>query len=151
MVRREPEWEQAMSENKASETVGKPPPKCKAMLLCERTILEVGSNKWSVIGIIHKVVCPRLPAHVLPINAFIQLTEGTGTYAITAGVWDLSTDKPLAQGQGATVEFADRLSVLQFALPLPPLLITHTGSFDVVVFADGQEIDRQKFTVVSSL
>ncbi len=32
-------------------------------------------------------------------------------------------------------------------MPVPPLPVAHPGVYDLVVFASGQEIDRQKFTV----
>jgi len=136
-----------MSQNTESEKVGKPLPRCKAILLCERAILEAGTGQWSLIGIIHKLVFPRLPAQTRPMTAYLQLVEGIGSYKITAEVWDLTAGHSLAQGQGTTVEFRDRLGIIQFSLPLPPLPLHHEATFDVVVFADSQEIDRQKFTV----
>ncbi len=136
-----------MSETMASEKVGKPLPQCKAILLCERAIREAGTNQVSLIGLVRKFVVPRLPAQTQPVTAYLQLVEGIGRYNISAEVRDLTTGQVLAQGGGATVEFQDRLAILDFLLPLPPLPLTHEGSFDVVVFANGQEIDRQKFTV----
>ncbi len=140
-----------MSQKTASEKVGKPVPQCKAILLCERVIMEAGTGKVNLIGVVHKFVFPSLPAQTQPMTAYLQLVEGIGRYNITAEVWDLTTGQSLAQGQGAAVEFQDRLAVIQLLLPLPPLPLHHEGSFDVVVFANGQEIDRQKFTVTCAL
>ena len=88
-----------MSQKAASEKVGKPLPQCKAILLCERAIMEAGTNKTSLIGIIHKLVFPSLPALSQPMTAYLQLVEGIGSYQISAAVWDLGADRSLAQGQ----------------------------------------------------
>jgi hypothetical protein len=133
-----------------SQKVGKPVPQCKAILLCERAIREAGTNQHSLIGIVRRFVVPRLPAQSQPVTAYLQLAEGVGSYNISAEVRDLTTGQPLAQGQGATIEFQDRLTVLEFLLPLPPLPLRQEGGLELVVFANGEEIDRQKITVSCS-
>ncbi len=136
-----------MSESRTSEKTGKPLPRCKAILLCERTIREAETGKWSLIGIIHKLVFPKLPAVTQPMTAYMELAEGIGSYEISAEIRDLATGQSLAHGGGAKFEFKDRLSVLQINLPLPPLPLHHVGSFEFIVFANDEEIDRQKFEV----
>jgi hypothetical protein len=136
-----------MSHKSEGQKAGKPVPQCKAILLCDRAITEADTGKVSLIGIFHKLVLPKAPAQTQPMTVFLQLVEGIGRYNITAEVLDLATGLSLAQGKGAAVEFTDRFAVIHFMLPLPPLPLQHEGSYDVVVFANGQEIDRQKFTV----
>jgi hypothetical protein len=65
-----------MSEPRTSEKTGKPLPRCKAILLCERTIREAETGKWSLIGIIHKLVFPRLPATTQPMTAYAEFDPG---------------------------------------------------------------------------
>ena len=79
-----------------------------------------------------------------------DLDPGNRKLPAGAEVVDLTTDQSLARGQGAALEFHDRLGAIQFLLPLPPLPFHHAGSYEVIVFADGREIDRQKFTVSCS-
>jgi hypothetical protein len=136
-----------MSKIEGVEKVGKPVPRCKTILLCERAITEPGTSKVDLIGVHDKLVVPRVPTQARPMTLFLQLVDWIGRYSITAEVIDLNTGHSLANGKGATFEFKDRLAVIQIILPLPPLPLQHEGSFDVVVFADGQEIDRRKFTV----
>ncbi|MEE8170433.1 MAG: hypothetical protein V3T70_07795 [Phycisphaerae bacterium] len=44
----------------------------------------------------------------------------------------------------------DRHRKLNVLIPISPLPIAHEGLFDLVVLADGQEIDRQQFGVIRS-
>ena len=140
----------ALSQRAGSGRAGKPVPRCKALLLCERALRDAGTGQFSLIGIVRQFVVPRLPAQSPPVTAYLQLAEGIGSYAISAAVGDLSTGQALAEGQGASFSFPDRLTVLEILLPLPPLPLRHEGSFDLVVSADGQEVERQKFAVVLS-
>ena|ERR1700677_1262134 len=136
-----------MSEKTTVDKVGKPLPQCKAILLCNRAIFEARTGQWSLIGIVHKFVFPKLPAQTQRMTAYLHLVEGIGQYDISAEVWDLTMGHCLAKGQGATVEFQDRLDSRVIEIQMPPLPFHHPGSFDVVVYANGEEIDRQKFTV----
>ena len=125
-----------------------PPPKCKAILLCDQTILEAGTGKVSIIGIHDNWFATQFPCLTRPFMAFLQLTDGVGKYAISVEVHDLHTDQIIAQARIAEVVFPERVTKINLMIPVPPLPLQHAGSYDFVVLADGQEIDRQQFQVV---
>jgi hypothetical protein len=126
----------------------KPPPKCKAILLCDQAIVEAVTGKVSVIGIFDNWFVPQFPCLIRPFMAFLQLTDGVGKYGVSVDVHDLQADQIIAQARVAEVVFPERVSKVNLMIPVPPLPLQHAGSYDFVVLADGQEIDRQQFQAI---
>jgi len=89
-----------------------------------------------------------MPGSTKPVRLFVQLTNAAGRYDFVIDVRDLSNDELIAQAPGMGIQINDRLQLCNLVIPVPPLPIHHDGSYDFVVFANGQEIDRQTFTVV---
>jgi hypothetical protein len=123
----------------------KPHPKCKAILLCDQTIIEAGSGKISLIGIFEGFSLPAFPGRTLPIEAFVQLVDGIGNYDVVVEIQDLQTDEIVARSPVIEVNFPVRLAKVNLVIPIPPLNISHPGAYDFVVIADGQDVERQKF------
>ena len=126
----------------------KPPPKCKAILLCDHTIVEAVTGKVSIIGTFDSWRFPQFPHPTHPFTAFLQLTDGIGKYAVSVDVHDLQADQIIAQARIAEMVFPERKNKVNLMIPVPPMLLQHAGSYDFVVLADGQEIDRQQFQAV---
>jgi hypothetical protein len=99
-------------------THDKPPPQCKAILLCEMTIVEMGTWKTSLIGIIRVLRGMVTPGQTAPMEVFLQLVDGIGHYEITIEVHDLAEDATIAKGSGPSVFFPDPLTVRQLILPI---------------------------------
>ena len=124
---------------------GKPPPKCKAILLCDQVIIDSLTGKPSVIGIFGGFNAPSFPGQTAPFTAFLQLTDGIGEYQITIEILDLQEEAVIARAQGPPINFPDRAMKMNCFIAVPPLPLAHAGRYDFVVLADGQEIDRQQF------
>lgn len=127
---------------------GVPPPACKALLLCDQTIIEAGSGKVSVIGAFTNFTLRQFPGFTSPFTAFMQLADGIGRYQIRAEIHDLREDVVLARTQEIPIEFAERLTRISICLPVPPMQLSHPGNYDFVFFANGREIDRQQFSAI---
>jgi hypothetical protein len=125
----------------------KPPPKCKAILLCDQVIVDALTGKLSIIGIFEQFNVASYPVTTAPCTAFLQMTDGIGDYAITLEIHDLTTGTILGRAQGPTIVFPNRHAKVNFFIPIPPMRLPHAGAHDFVVFADGAEIDRQQFNV----
>jgi hypothetical protein len=65
-------------------------------------------------------------------------------YVVSVEIHDLQDDQSIAQGRVREVGFPERKSKVDLVISISPLLIPHAGSYDSVVLADGQEIDRQQ-------
>lgn len=126
-----------------------PPPACKALLLCDHTIIEAGTGKVSIIGAFARFNLQEFPGFTSPFTAFAQLADGIGRYEIQVEIHDLREDKVLARSAKLVIKFAERLTRINICLPVPPLPLAHPGNYDVVFFANGQEIDRQQFSAAS--
>lgn len=126
----------------------KPPPVCKAILLCDTVIRDAFTGKVSLIGLFDGFGMREMPGFTNPVIAFLQLVEGIGKYSLTVEIHDLGRDRVIARAEAATVEFPDRLSRRQVIIPVPPLPMEHEGVYDFVVMADEKEVDRQQFKVV---
>ncbi len=59
------------------ESESKPPPVCKAILLCDQVIRDVSTGKASLIGIFEAFVLASVPGHTQPIKAFFSLLTGS--------------------------------------------------------------------------
>jgi hypothetical protein len=119
--------------------------KTKAILLCDHTIIEAVTAKVSVIGIFGQWNFPQFPHMTGAFTAFLQLTDGIGKYAVSVEVHDLQADQIIAQASITEVTFPQRNMTANLMIAVPPLLLQHAGSYDFVVLADRQEIDRQQF------
>lgn len=124
-------------------------PTCKALLLCDDTIMEAGTAKISLIGIFRRFVVFKIPVITKPFSAFLQITNASGKYDILVEVQDLQADEVIAEAKGLGIEISDRLKVYNVIIPVPGLPLKHEGLYDFVVSANGEEIDRQQFMAVS--
>lgn len=123
-------------------------PTCKAILLCDQTILEAGTNKVSLIGIFQNFGLETIPGETKKIEAFCQLTNAEGEYQLRAEIHDLQKDEVLARSEGLPpLTIPNRLLTANIIVPIPPLPIQHEGKFDFVLFANDAEVDRQTFSV----
>ena len=63
-------------------------------------------------------------------------------------VHDLRNDIVIAATDGLMLKWDDRLGKLSLLAPIDHVYVDHEGNFDVVAFADGQEVERLPFEVV---
>ncbi|MBC8355122.1 MAG: hypothetical protein H8E66_24365 [Planctomycetes bacterium] len=124
-------------------------PACKALLLCEKTIIEAGSGDISLINIIDHIPVLEFPGHTQPVEAFLQFTDAEGRYEVVVEVRDCEDDEVLARAVGAGIEIPERHATCNILIPVPSLKIQHSGLYDFVVLANGIEIQRQQFAVVA--
>jgi hypothetical protein len=130
-------------------TQGVSHPSCKAILLCEKTVIEAGTGKITLINIVNRFMVESFPGDTERIDAFFQITDAEGKYEIIVEIRDLREDRVLARAIGSEVEIPDRGMACNVVIPVPPLRIEHDGLYDFVILANGQEIDRQPFAVTA--
>ena len=125
----------------------KPLPRCKAILLCERAIVEEGTRKTSLIGIFHSFNVASFPSRTAGFALFLELVGGLGSYDLRIELHDLNEGEVVARTPSKTVTFTDRIAARKLIFPLRGIHIGHAGAYDLVVLAGSEEIDRQRFTV----
>jgi hypothetical protein len=128
-----------------------PPPKCKAFLLCQGTIIEQGSGNVTIINTFNAFGVPQFPGQTGPFVIFIQLTDGVGEYDAEIEIVDLKDDRTIARAVApAKMKFPNKLARMNVLIPIPALPIPHGGSYEIRVLANKQLIERQRFDVVKT-
>jgi hypothetical protein len=123
----------------------KPLPKCKALLLCEKCIIEEGTHRISLINVFDTFRLKAFPGRCPRFIAFVQLVDGIGRYRLEIEVSDLETNQAVGRTDAAIIEFATRPMKWTHAIPIRSLALPHAGMFDFVLLGDGDEIERQSF------
>lgn len=136
-----------MPKKRKKEPGHKPPPKCKAILLCDQIILDQFTGKISVVGVFEEYVLSQIPGFTVKACVFLQLVEGIGSCILEVRLEDVEARTVIGRGINVTVDFSDRTIKNNVVIALPSLPIAKAGFYDLVVLADGQEVDRQKFAV----
>jgi len=75
----------------------------------------------------------------------MQLVDGIGRYSLVIEVHDLREDKVIARMPPVPIEFPQRTNRVNFFTPPMSIGLAHEGTYDLVVLADGEVIDRQRF------
>lgn len=107
----------------------------------------MGSGKVSLIGIFDSffVDVNRI---TLPCEAFCQVTNAYGKYQLKVEIRSLSNNEVVAETTTSNIEIPDRLLTANVIIPLPPFQFQDLGAYDFIVTANGDEIDRQRFSVI---
>lgn len=125
----------------------KPLPKCKALLLCDRCIIEERTHRISLINVFGTFRLASLPGRSPEFAVFVQLVDGIGRYQLEIQIVDLEHDRIIGRTNATVVEFPVRLMKRNIVIAVRSLTLPHPGKFDVIVLGDGDEIERQSFTV----
>lgn len=80
-------------------------------------------------------------------SVFLLLTEGTGENSITMQLHDLKNDEVVFETVPVTMTFESRSDLLAIVVRWPSIEVVTDGAFDVVAYANGDEIERQNFVV----
>jgi hypothetical protein len=136
----------AHARREARKMATKPPPVCKAILLCSEVLIEKNGMP-TIRGVFDNLAAQSVPFSAPPFMVYLQLINGIGAYVITAEIHDLQTQGILGKIARKTCSFPDRQSVLGVYFRAPRLILKHAGAYDVVAFADENEIDRHRFTL----
>jgi hypothetical protein len=130
---------------------GVPPPKCKAILLCERSIIEAGTEQISLIGLIDDMVVDSFPGVTGEFKLFLSLINGSAghPYQVSIEIQDLRSGATVARSTGPMLQWEDRLAKYNVFIAVDAMDVAHEGSYEIIVFADQQEVDRQRFRVTA--
>jgi hypothetical protein len=127
----------------------KPPPVCKAILLCDRVEWDDRSHKTNIKGVFTTFLLPSLPSFTPPRSVYLLLTDAHGQYTIRVEIHDLSDGSIAYSSPARRWGVAGEIISSEMHLPVPSVYFTHSGQYDLVVFANDDEIDRVKFRVMT--
>lgn len=144
LARTKPVWMPA----KSSSSLLKPVPRCKAILICEQIIVDQLTSRPSLINTTEYFEVAEFPCELPPFRVFVQLAEGIGKYAIVLEIHDRGDDEIVLRTGEIVIEFQDRLDRLNLDVGIGSLSLLLPTAYDIVVFANGEEVDRQRLTVL---
>ena len=110
-------------------------------------IIEAVTGKCTIVGVFEVFNLRSMPGRTSSFTVFLQLTDGIGRYDLVIEIYDLQQGVVLGRGSGLGLNWPQKLLKMNVTIPVPPVPVTHEGAYDLVVTANGQEIERQKFTV----
>ncbi|HUY35172.1 MAG TPA: hypothetical protein VMV69_20675 [Pirellulales bacterium] len=121
----------------------KPPPKCKALLICDHCREDPRTARVSVIDILESFRVNDFPTRSPPFTVFSQLVDGIGVYAVSLEIHDLLDGEVVAMADIVELFFSERPARMDFIIPDVSVPLPHFGRYDLVLLANGQEIERQ--------
>ena len=124
-----------MAKKKGRKKKGRrPPPVCKAILLCDSVNMDDSTELADILGVFSKLGLERFPSPIPPFIVYLQLTNGVGRYRLTVEVHDLHNGEVLFRIE-AFIEFDDKLNAQILAIPISLLSLRHPGPYDIIVLA----------------
>jgi hypothetical protein len=111
-----------------------PDPVCKAILLCQKTIVEEGTSLVSLISLFDGFGV-RDNGKTAEAEVFCRLTEAQGKYRLSVEIHELANGNAVAGTDEVVIEIRDRLATTNVIFPIPPLPL-RPGQYDIVVFAN---------------
>ena len=137
---------------KRAKKVKKPeiPPQCKAILLCDSSILDFHTRKISLIGLFSRFYVPGFPGKTTQFRVYLQLVNGDGSYDIRVELVQMSSNNVIAQSQPIKIVFPNKLETVSVVLNIPELTLEESGKYEVNVFSNDIIVDRQTFDAVDS-
>jgi hypothetical protein len=124
-----------------------PPPECKAVLLCERVLVDPFTGLYSVINIFDNIIIYNDHAVVSPYRLYVELTGGSGQYLIAVEIQELEESMLLGKEERA-ITLTDRSEKWIGVFEVPAFEVWADGSYEIVVFADGEPVGQRGISII---
>lgn len=115
------------------------------MLLCRRVDDRRGAYTLHRVGNTFRV--SEVPGDLTPFIVFLQVTNGVGDYELSVELLDLSSGESTSIGIVGRASLPDRLTLASIIISVPVLHVENAAKHDLIVLANGQEIDRRELHV----
>jgi hypothetical protein len=125
-----------------------PVPRVNAMLICDKVITEVGTNKKSLIGIFENINAYNFPCTHPFLSVYIKLTDARGEYRFSLELVDLETDSVIGKGQiPKAIKIEDPLATKDLVFNLASLKFKHPGKYEFRIYANERIFGQKTFLV----
>ena len=123
-------------------------PSIKAMLICDRVITEVVTNKKSLIGIFENIMSAKFPCIHHSLSVYINFTDALGKYDFKLELVDVEENKILNAAEIKGINIEDKLSTSELAFNLQGLSFPHPGKYEFRIYANGKFFSAKSFTII---
>jgi len=121
-------------------------PSLSALLVCDMVIEDKTSNKKSAIGVFTDIWSQNFPCTHPKMGIYFCLTDAEGDYDIGLRLVHADSENLLAEAS-FSAKIADRLSINDFGLNLPPVEFVTPGRYEFQLFANKEFLGRKEFRV----
>ncbi len=127
----------------------KNPPVLLAMVLCDATIREVGTNKLTLIGTFNGLYANSFPCTHPSLSVYVALTDGRGVVSCKLRMTSMTTGNELFSLPGQ-VDFKDPTGVAEMVLQIQQIRFEEAGDFSLEFLADDELLCSRKLRVQST-
>lgn len=125
-----------------------PHPVLQAMLMCDRAIREIGTNKVTLVGIFDRIWAGGFPLHwVKGLSVYARVTDAEGEYQIRLELVRLEDEQAIGRADGTAV-MNDRMSSAELIFNLDAIVFERLGRYEFRLFAQGRHVGGLVFNVV---
>ena len=126
-------------------------PIVNAMLICDKVITELGTNKKSLIGIFENINAFKFPCIHPFLTVYIKLTEANGKYNFRLELIDLLNDTCIGKGEiPKEIVINNPLSTHDLVFNLSSLKFFHPGKYEFRIFYNDEVFGQKTFLIKQS-
>ncbi len=111
----------------------RPTPTVTAMLVCDQTIAEQGTNKKSLIGIFEHVGSTQFPTAMPRLSVYIRLVDGSGKYPFKLRVVNLK-DETLLADINVVGDISDPMHAAELVFNIVAFPIPEPGKYEFQLY-----------------
>jgi hypothetical protein len=124
---------------------GKPPPVCKAILMCNRAEIDPMTRRFNLEGVLDTLAMTPSPGPTAPFVVFMLLTGSEGEQGVWVEVHDLKDGAIIGRTPPIAVAFPGRADYIFVKIECPPIFLPSPGRYDLLARCDDGDIDRLRF------
>ena len=123
-------------------------PIVNAMLICDKVITEVGSNKKSLIGVFENISALKFPCIHHFLSVYIKLTDANGKYVFRLELIDLEDDKIIGKAEmPKEIVVTNPLAIHDLVFNLAGLKFERPGKYEFRIYANEEVFGQKTFLV----
>jgi hypothetical protein len=119
-----------------------------AMLTCDTAITEARTNKKTLVGVFDKIMVQEVPTIFRPFWLYAKLADLRGAHRLRIEIVHLGSEKKIIGVEAETRSPNGSTDTFEFAMPVPPMPIPLTGTYEIQLFSDNIFIGRTVVTVI---
>ena len=123
-------------------------PVVNAMLICDKVIAEVGTNKKSLIGVFEDIRSKAFPCKHNFLSVYIKLTDAQGNYKFSLKLVDLNDNSTIAIAETSNeITISSPLAFHELIFNFAGLCFKHPGTYEFQLSSNDAVIGHKTFSI----
>lgn len=124
-------------------------PILKAMLLCDKTLVEEGTRKRSLIGLFDRIRGSQFPLVHGAMSIYVQFREIEGEFDFGLELYDLTQGKPINKAVIKNFRVNERNADCELVFNLLSVKFDHPGDYEFRIFVNDTVFGQKSFKVLN--